>query len=378
MPIVKTLSGPIAAAVDAVDDAVVDMDERTQLIGAKCRALLKGYDARWSSPDFVSYVPLSVETILMADLTNSQTGRKSKDLKVAGKLDVFAKRQNKTVVIDHKSTSDDITDPAGPYWRQLIVESQPSHYILLKWLLGEKVDEAMWDVIHRPTISPKQLKTKAERASVIANRTYFDQPLSEATMAWLQENERENLEMYEARLLHDCTKERPAYYFQRRTIPRLDSEIMEYASELWDAGQLVLEARRKDRWPKHPGSCMNYGTPCKFLGICSGQDRPDSANWQARKSVHVELTPDLDRNTLTYSSIRCFQTCPRKFFYTYHFGIERVDEEEREVLLFGHIIHTGLEHYWLALMSEEKDHGTGITGSANSVEHDADQETMPF
>jgi len=355
----------------AINAATFGTDERTQLIAAKCRALLKGYASRWSES---LYDPIEVEVIKTADLTNPDTGRKSKDLKIAGKLDVKAYRHsvlsgsNKQVIIDHKTTSDDITDPAGSYWRQLVVESQPTHYILLEWLNGSSVDEAMWDVLRKPTINPRQLKTKAERASIVSNRAYCNQPVSDETLNWLQTNDRENLELYEARLLHDCTVERPQHYFQRKTLPRLDSEVAEYAAELWDAGQLVLEARRKDRWPKHPGSCMNYGSPCRFLGICSGQDNSQSANWTMRQSIHTELSPDLDRNTLTYSSIRCFQTCPRKFFYQYHLGIERVDEEEREALLFGTIWHLGLEAYWKALIPAENENGSSTSESANSVD----------
>jgi hypothetical protein len=364
---------PLDLAIFAIDNfagLTPDDGYRTALIAAKCRALIRGYAIRWFRWSESIYEPTEVERIISADLTNPATGRKSRNLRVAGKLDMLANHSGKSVVVDHKTTSDDITDPAGTYWRQLVVESQPSHYIFLKWLNGIKVDEAMWDVLRKPSIAPKKL-TKAERASVVANRRYFNAALSDTTMDWLQENDRENLEMYEARLLHDCTVERPQYYFARKTIPRLDSEIMDYAAELWDAGQLILEARRKDRWPKHPGSCMNYGSPCKFLGICSGQDRPDSVNWKPRESVHAELSTEQDRNTLTYSSIRCYQTCPRKFYHTYQLAIERIDEEERETLLFGHCWHTGLEAFWGALIPEGNENGNCITGSANSVERNS-------
>lgn len=364
---------PIDLAILAINSFVGESpDDSTALIAAKCRALVRGYADRWKDND---YTPIEVEKVLMAPMTNPATGHKGK-LRVAGKLDVLAERQGKTVIIDHKTCSDDIEDPASTYWRTLVVESQPSHYMLLKWLSGVKVDEACWDVVRKPNISPRQLKSKAEKASIIANRKYCDHNVSDETLEWLQTNDRENLELYEIRLLADCLV-RPGYYFQRRTIPRLDAELMEYAESLWDSGQLVLEARRKDRWVKHPGSCMNYGRACQFLGICSGFSRVDGPDWKQRGTVHSELTPEQDRDTLTYSSVRCFETCPRKFYYQYHLGIERVDEERSEALFTGSLLHTGLEAYWLALKPEEIDNGYSDSCAANSVASGC-AEDLPF
>ena len=365
---------PIDAAIVAISSSVGESpDDSTALIAAKCRGLMRGYAQRWAASD---YVPIEVEKVMMSDLTNPATGRKGK-LRVAGKLDVLARRENKTVLIDHKTTSDDVEDPASTYWRTQVVESQWSHYMLLKWQNGEKVDEALLDVIRKPNINPRQLKTKAERASIVANRKYLNQNVSDATLEWLQTNDRENLELYEARLYAD-TLEKPGYFFQRRTIPRLDAELMEYAEALWDSGQLVLEARRKDRWPKHPASCMNYGRPCTYLGVCSGFSRADGPDWKPRAVVHSELTPEQDKDTLTYSSIRAFQTCPRLFYHRYEQCIERADEERSEALFFGSLIHTALEAYWLALQPEENDNGYS-NAAANSVADDcADEAIMPF
>ena len=338
--------------------------DKLGLICAKCRALLRGYHKRWSA---FNPTPTSVESVGHVRLRNPQTNRQSRDLSVAGKLDVVALDDGRTVLMDHKTTSDAIEDPAGTYWQQLQVESQPTHYMLLEWMNGNKIDTATWDVVRKPSIAPRKLKSKAERALVAANRQYCNTNLSDAAMAWIAEHDTENMEMYEWRLLHDCCIERPAYYFARRSVPRFDSELIEYAESLWEMGQLLLAARKNDRWPKHSGSCMNYGSPCRYLGICSGQDTPESQNWQARPEVHAELGDVFDRNTLTYSSIRCFQTCPRKFYYRYELGIQRKDEQEREPLLFGHTWHLALEAYWKALLPTEESHGDRIALEESSV-----------
>jgi len=54
-------------------------------------------------------------------------------------------------------------------------------------------------------------------------------------------------------------------------------------------------------------------------------------------------------DVLTNSRIRCFQTCRQKHYFQYELGIEKVDEEEREALFFGTVMHSALEQFFLAL-----------------------------
>jgi len=343
----------LTAALAAIDAFAASIsDEKQLLVAAKCRGLLAGYDARWKDSP---YQVDAVEHLVMSDLWNPETQRKSRSFRIAGKLDASA-YIDRRVVIDHKSTSEDITDPNAPYWRQLMVERQVSHYMLLEWLNGRKVDEAVWDVMRKPSISPKNV-TKADVSFALAKGLYFGRQLSDRALESLRNTGRENLEMYEARLAHDCTTERPEWYFQRRTVPRLDAELHEYATELWGYSQEILIARRENRWPRNSGACMLYHSPCKFLGICSGFDSPDSDNWQRKQNVHNEL-PMLEgdgRDVLTKSRIECFATCRRKHYFAYELGIERQDEEEREALFFGSLWHLALEAYFNASKQENND-----------------------
>ena len=112
-----------------------------------------------------------------------------------------------------------------------------------------------------------------------------------------------------------------------------------------------------------------YGSPCKYLGICSGHDEPDSNNWQKRDLVHIEL-PELEgdgRDVLTNSRIRTFQTCRRKHFYQYDIGSERINEEEREALYFGSCFHAALAAWLLA----QKEKPNGYRDSAAPVHVEA-------
>ena len=370
---IETIELPLQNAIDAINEFDSDrLEERQRLVIAKCKALLVGYHARWAH---AGYVPETVERTVFADLYNPDTVGKSRTFRIAGKLDVVARYMGRRILIDHKTTSQDITDPNGPYWRQLVVEGQVSHYMLLQWMHGEKCDDAVWDCIRKPSISPKKI-TKAEIKSVVSLGDYFGLSVSEADkQTFINGGERETVAMYEARLVHDCTTERPEWYYARQSVPRIDAEILEYAREVWQHSQDMLHSRQQERLPpRNSGACLLYGTPCSFLGVCSGHDTIESDKWKRKENIHPEL-PALDnqRELLTNSRIRCWQTCRRKEHYQYILGVERHDEEEREALYFGTVIHKGIEAFWRSLIPRENDNDNGdksaASGAANSDRH---------
>lgn len=326
---------------------------------------MRGYDVRWSASQS-QFEVLGVEETISSDLWNPATERKSRSFRTAGKLDVRARCNGRAIIIDHKTCSEDISEPDATYWRQLIVESQLSHYMLLEWMNGRKADGGLWDVVRKPDISPRKLSA-ADLKQAIHSRIYFGAELFNDDIDALQRDGRESLWMYEARLAHDCTTERPERYFQRRAIPRLDDEIFEYASELWDHGQEMLHVRATERHSRNSGACMNYGRACTFLGICSGHDSPDSGKWRKKQKVHSEL-PELDgdgRDVLTNSRVRCFQTCRRKHLYQYEIGIERIEDEEAESLYFGTLWHEAQEAWWSTFITKEANGNANSDDAAN-------------
>lgn len=362
--------------MQAIDESTpLHADDSQLLVRAKVRGLVRGYDARWQNHD---YKPLAVEQYVESPILNPETNASSRTFKGAGKMDLLAERGGRRVLFDHKTTSDDIEDPNATYWRQLQIEGQASHYMLLEWLNGRKIDDAVWDVVRKPSISPKKL-TKAEMGQVVSMRNYFGwvppQSFIDTCRSW---DGRETLDMYEARLAHDCTTERPERYFQRRPVPRLDSELLEYAKELWSHTQDIILTRREDRHVRNSGACMLYGSPCNFLGICSGYDSPDSDKWARKEFVHNEL-PIVNgdgRDLLTNSRIRCFQTCRKKHYLQYELGIERVDEQERESLYFGHQWHLALNAWWSAQLEVSNVNCNNSAGSELAA--DADDRAPAF
>jgi hypothetical protein len=366
------MNEPVAAALAALD-SLQSFTESQALVLAKCRALIYGYDARWQNSP---YAIESAEEVVTAELWNPETNRRSRSFTLAGKIDVNAFHGERRVLIDHKTTSEDISDPNSTYWRQLAIEGQAAHYMLMQWLNGAKVDDAVWDVMRKPETRPKKVESKIDRAQILRESTYFGVRLSYDSLRHLRETDRESYEMYEARLRWDCTENRPEWYFQRRSVPRLDAQLREWAGDLWGHSQDLLIARREGRWPKNSGACMTYGRPCKFLGLCSGYDTPESDRWRRKKWMHAEL-PVVEgqdgRDVLTMSRIRTFQTCRQKHYLEYELGIERTDEDEAEALYFGNCWHLALEAYFLN-QKEQQQNGNATDSPENGFGAVADNE----
>lgn len=289
-------------------------DPEAALMLAKCRGLVRGYDARWKDADFV---PDSVEREHIERLVNPDTGSCGRKMRIAGKVDATGWAAGNWVVLDHKSTSEDIA-PGSPYRAQLAVDAQAPMYMMLNAMGGRKPHGAIWDLMRKPSISPREAKG-------------------------------ETLEQYGERLADDCTNVRPEWYFQRQAVIRPDSDLIEFAEDLWRQSKEILRARREKAWPRSPGACLNHHSPCTYLPLCAGHDSVDSGNWQTRATVHPEL-PGLGagaNNALTHSRVGCFQLCRRKHFYKYELGLERArDEGEGAALRFGTFWHLILEA-WL-------------------------------
>jgi hypothetical protein len=290
--------------------ATIEVPLEDWRLSAMARGMLRAYDTRWSRE---GWQVLEIEQIYDSPLVNLSTTRSSRNFKIAGKIDKLAKHDGIVVLVDHKTTSEDLSDD-GAYWQQLVVDSQPSHYEVLLLANGVKVDRVVWDVVRKPGIRPR--KSIGETA-----------------------------EQYEDRVASECSMN-PGRYFARRSGKRTREELVEYAQELWSLQKDISVARSFDRWYRNVGSCMVYGSPCRFLGVCSGHDSIDSDNWYRVDDVHDELEITDGRDVLTNSRLKCFQSCRRKHYYEYELGVRRVDEVEREVLRFGSLWGRAMDEWW--------------------------------
>lgn len=355
-------ASPLSAALARVDELATAED---WVIAATIRGLIRGYDARWGAEQ--RHIELrAVEHCYQAPLINLETGHRSRTFSLVGLLDKTADDGDEEIIFDHKTTSSDISDPSGFYWRHLIVDSQPALYEILARSNGRRVSRVVWDVVRKPAIKPKEI-TIAQHKACMETGGYCGFRLSTETLGYLIETRRENAEMFEYRVAADSVNDTQKF-FARRSVNRTDAMLAEYNAELWDVAAQIREAKRRNRWTRNSGACFSYNRPCPFLSLCSGTDSPDSGRWQAKPSKHPSLPDGMggDR-VLSNSRVRCFQTCQRKFFYEYELKIERVQEDRDEPLYFGSLWGEVLNVWWTSF-NQEKDDGSneqpgGVTGS---------------
>jgi hypothetical protein len=346
-----TAMTPLEKAIARINELTTEEDWQ---IAATCHGLLVGYDARWSAEQSRLKL-IECEGCYTAPLTNIETNRISRTYKTAGKVDKLVDDGGKRKLIDHKTTTQDIGDPTSAYWRQLAVDSQASHYELLLLANGIRLDGIVWDVVRKPGIRPKQIAAKILKAA-LSESTYCGFDITTETLKWLAAgNDRENGELYAARLAEETINE-PDRYFARRSNPRTSEQLVEYAKELWGMGKDIRHAELNNEHFRNSGACFNYGTPCEFLSLCSGCDTPESDRWQKKPKKHAELPDDIGgHDVLTNSRLRVFATCRRKHYYQYELGIERFDAERREALYFGSVFHEALDAWWKAHDERQRD-----------------------
>lgn len=353
----------ISPALEAANRAIQECaDQADALILAKVQALMMGYDARWHGDD---WEVVAVEREYELPLVNPETGRPSQTWRHAGKLDLELTwtPDGSFWVGEHKTTSESIDDPNAPYWQRLTIDSQVNEYVLAQWQQGVRPAGTLYDVIKKPTIRPRKL-TKAEVGEIVGSGLYFGFFVPEGTREGVTGGKitAEDPDLFYLRLARDTINE-PDKYFQRRPIPRLQGEVLEYAHELWDIGKAMQHARKAGHYYRNTGACMMYGRPCKFLGVCSGHEGDEVGAWRRNPERHKP-------GVLSNSRIRTFMTCNRKYQYEYELGLEKPDEEEQEALVFGSVMHRALEAWWLTFkpQKEENDHGNGnSTGSTASA-----------
>lgn len=242
------------------------------------KALFEGYRAKWGETDKATYETIGTEIRFDAPLMNPETGGTSKTFHLSGKIDALAKEKatGKVVIVEHKTTSQDI-GPGSEYWRKLPIDGQVSGYYCGAEALGHEASTCLYDVIRKPTIKPYKATPDEKR------KYNKDGSLSKAC----RENDETPDEWYE-RLSADITS-RPDYYYARIEISRSDNDLLEYLFDMWAVSREIADAQRMNRWSRNPQACSVLGT-CEYFGVCTGeQDIDDVTLFRTAERANEEL-----------------------------------------------------------------------------------------
>ncbi len=196
------------------------------------RAMLEGYQALYERPhlrDVRVNVPFRVEV--------------APGLELAGECDaVGTDTDGRTVVVEHKTTTSDIT-PGSQYWRKVVLtDPQVSIYSIA--FPGATV---LYDVLHVPQFRAGDLYAK-----------------SLAAMA-----------------------ETPEKYFQRMTVVRMAHEADDTVQDVRKVeGRMATDAEVGTA--RNPDACFTYGRECDFFAACwEGREITTYPTWEGSENADV-------------------------------------------------------------------------------------------
>lgn len=265
------------------------------------RALLAGYFWRYPADELEI---VATESNWQVPLTNPETGAPSRSYALAGKIDKIVRLPDgRLAVLEYKTTGEDISD-ASDYWPRLRCDAQISAYVYAARRRGHDVQTVLYDVTRKPEISPRQIPITDDAGFKIVldregnrvfNKNGKPRESASAENDWSLLTSREAPEAFGERLLADIGQ-RPDFYFARREIPRLESDLAEFAEEAWQQGQQLHQARRRGLWFRNVGpmTCRH----CPFKDVCLQGVQVDPARPPAGFTISENKHPELNGETL--------------------------------------------------------------------------------
>lgn len=263
--------------------AVMRQHESDEFELIKAEELLRGYSIRWADDGWKAVTSAKgapmVEHEFSVELAHPMTGEVF-PARIGGKLDALAEKDGRVYVVEHKTSSEDIT-PGSAYWQRLTLDSQVSTYIKAVKDLGYvDLSGVLYDVLRRPDMEPKKATPEASRKYTKATKTKPSR---------LYANQREHDETpdeYRARLREDIASD-PDSYYQRGTVVRTESEEREAAWDLWTWSEAIM---RGGYAPRNVEACKTVYGACSYIGVCSGTESLDNTlKFRRAETAHEEL-----------------------------------------------------------------------------------------
>lgn len=262
------------------------------------RALLAGHFWRYQNDELEV---IATEGSWEIPLVNPETGAASRTFTLAGKIDKIVKLSDgRLAVLEYKTAGEDISDESG-YWSRLRYDAQISAYVYAARKRGYDVQTVLYDVTRKPEISPRLVPVLDDQGMKIVvdaqgNRVFNknSKPRESASTenGWTLKTVRETPEEFGQRLLKDIG-ERPDFYFARREIPRLESDLAEFEEEVYQQSQQLQQARRKGLWFRNVSAltCRN----CSYSGICLQgiPNEPTPQGFVVLDEAHPELAGEV-------------------------------------------------------------------------------------
>jgi hypothetical protein len=158
------------------------------------------------------------------------------------------------------------------------MDGQVSVYFTGAAALGHPVDACLYDVLKRPALRPYKATPPEDRKYTKDGALYKTQRLVDETP-----------EEYRARCM-EAIAAAPGEYFVRGEVVRLDGEVADAITDIWQLGRTLQENKIAGRFPRNPDACSRFGRLCPFFAPCTGEASLDDPTlFRKLDDVHPEL-----------------------------------------------------------------------------------------
>jgi len=238
---------------------------------------LSAYNWYYSQDD--EHKTIDTEVSFEIPLLNPETGRTLPNVKVLGKIDAIIEDANNQIFVKESKSTTKSIEPDSDFWKHLSLNVQCNMYPLAVQALKGETGSVAYDAWHKPGIKPKKL-TQTDSKKFVETGEYcgqeFKVELEDGPMILPDEKRgcsvngeltdiesgkkdgtfsiKETPEMYGARLLQDMT-ERPEFYFARKEIAVLDSDIERFKWELYNIYQTARNMDKNNCWYTNDQAC---------------------------------------------------------------------------------------------------------------------------
>lgn len=270
---------PMLNALDAaLPDTALDPYTATTI-----GILLEAYYDYWPTTDTINMTP---ETQFKEEL---QVGEEL--FLVEGKMDALGSVSGQPMLVECKTTGESVLPDSG-YWLRLAFNLQILQYASAAWTLGYDISAAFYDVVHKPGIKPKQVPDLDKQGLKVVldsagNRVFkkdgSPRESGDTEKGFVVKSHLETPQEYGARLLADI-RSRPDFYFARKEIPIMESDIEAFRLQRMAIAKLILSLRESEQglsdpsnaWPRHCDKMICGG--CQFASFCLQNISVDPVN----------------------------------------------------------------------------------------------------
>ena len=283
---------------EALADALPAGVQLDEIQAATIAGLLAGYYTHYANDNLVKEVHPEVA------FRHAIPGSLSFD--AAGKIDGLAVlSDDRLAILEHKTTGDDISSESE-YWLRLRFNMQVYQYVVAARALGWNVELALYDVTRKPSIAPKEVSCLDPQGKKIVigqdgQRVFKSngepRESSDKEKGYVLQTRTETPDEFNSRLVLD-TQVRPEFYFARREVAILESDLAEFTTQRLLLSRQILACRQTERktqhraqaWPRNANSDCHF---CPYASFCLQNITPNPAQPPAGFTIgdpHSELT----------------------------------------------------------------------------------------